>query len=126
MKKPQVTLWIFRFVATITPVLISWNREYYRAIGLRSRKVPVDIIHLKLAEHKLWEDAEFQNSAEQAARRRAATLAFSTARTGGSPSDVIRVLGRSGIDRVTAHELAAWAASETGRNTRAGRDAKAG
>ncbi len=79
-----------------------------------------------VAEHRLWEDAELQNSAVHATRRRAATLALSTARTGGSSSDVVRVLSRSGVDRDATHELTTWALTQLGLSNRTPREAKAG
>jgi hypothetical protein len=76
-------------------------------------------------EHSLWEQAEFQTSPQAAQRRRAASAAMSTIRTGGNASDVIRVLLRSGVGLELAEELSAWATSAFALVARSAEHAKA-
>ncbi len=57
-------------------------------------------------EHRLWEDAEFQTSADNASQRRAASVARGTIRSGGSVADVVRVLTRTGTPPDQAQHIA--------------------
>jgi hypothetical protein len=76
-------------------------------------------------EHRLWEDAEYQTSAYNALRRRAASTAMGTIRAGGTTSDVVRILGRSGTSPETAHEFANWATDAAKLVARANEQARA-
>jgi hypothetical protein len=63
-------------------------------------------------EHNMWEDAEMQSSASNAARRRASSLAMSTVRTGGNVDDAERDLIRAGTHPALSRSMAEWAASQ--------------
>jgi hypothetical protein len=60
-------------------------------------------------EHRMWEDGEFQHSPVNALRRRAASTATGTLRSGGNAADVVRMLTRMGTESALANEIAAWA-----------------
>ncbi len=76
-------------------------------------------------EHGLWEEAEFQTSPQGANHRRAASIAMSTIRTGGSASDAVRVLVRIGTDAQLAEVMATWATSTFAVIARAAEHSKA-
>lgn len=61
------------------------------------------------AEHVLWEEAEVSKSGVDAIRRRAASLAMSTVRTGGSIDDAERSLVRWKVHPSLSRSLAEWA-----------------
>jgi hypothetical protein len=77
-------------------------------------------------EHRLWEDAEYQASAANALRRRAASTAMGTYRSGGNTADVLRILARMNTESRLAQELALWASETTDRISRVSEQAKAG
>jgi hypothetical protein len=60
-------------------------------------------------EHALWDSADEQASPLRAARRRAALLAMSVARTGGSVKDAERMLSRTGVHPSMTTAFAEWA-----------------
>lgn len=64
------------------------------------------------AEHQQWEVAEEGHLPAQAARRRAASLAFATIRTGGTTADAERILIRAQVHPSLSHTLAVWASQQ--------------
>jgi hypothetical protein len=77
-------------------------------------------------EHALWEDVEYQASADAAIRRRAASVAMSTIRSGGTESDLRRVLSRQSISADVINEVSTWAAATANVVANATNQAKAG
>jgi hypothetical protein len=77
-------------------------------------------------EHRLWEDVEYQTSAENALRRRAASTAMGTYRSGGDTADVLRILARMNTESRLAQEIAVWASKTTDLIARVSEQAKAG
>jgi hypothetical protein len=97
--------------------LCTFEFAYFRSETLVVRPripwlEPRQVLRLSRAlqdEHGLWEQAEYQTSARDAFRRRAASTAMGTIRSGGTAADVLRVLARSGTDPETANEMTQWA-----------------
>ncbi len=114
--------------------LCTFDLGYYRADTLVVRHrmpwlEPRQVQRLSGAlanEHGFWEDAEMHTSAERALRRRGATLALGTVRTGGTAADAVRVLCRSGLSSADAQGLAVWASSQVQLLTRPVHQSKAG
>jgi hypothetical protein len=77
-------------------------------------------------EHRLWEDAEYQTSANNARKRRAASTAMGTYRSGGNTADVLRVLARMNTEPGFAQEIAVWASQTIDLIARVSEQAKAG
>ena len=61
------------------------------------------------AEHDQWDVADEQSSPLRAIRRRAASLAMSVVRTGGTLADAERMVGRSGCHPSMVESIALWA-----------------